>query len=84
VGNNAFGSFVGAPTTTIKTHSVGYHWGPAQPFGWALYANDWASGGNQAELFQGDVFIGDGFSTQGSSYSALCAILCRSNNRLRG
>src|SRR5579864_8686834 len=69
---NSFGAVVGAPTSTIGTHSVAYHSGPPAPYNFAFFARILTGSGNQQETIYGDAFVGNGYSPQSAGKAGLC------------
>lgn len=70
---NGFGGIVGMGTSTEAASSVAYHFAANQPFGFALYAQNLISNGNDGETVDGNVYANRSIDPQSSGHAGFCA-----------
>ena len=70
---NGLGGIVGATSSTEGASSVGYHFAANQPFGFALYAENLVSNGNDGETINGNVYADRSINPQSNGHAGFCA-----------
>jgi Flp pilus assembly protein TadG len=71
--NNGLAGILGQSTTKEGGHSVAYHSTPHTTFGFALYADQYVSSGNAAEVITGNVYAAQYLAPQSSGQASICA-----------
>ena len=69
---NGFAGVIGLGKSTEGGRSVAYHNGPAQPFGFALYAKSVVASGNDGEHVVGNVYAGRNINPQSGGHAGFC------------
>jgi len=68
-----FGPAVGFKQETNGAHSIGYHFGAGQAYGFALYSGTLVSGGNNGEVISGNVYAYRDVQPQSNGQAGFCA-----------
>lgn len=68
-----FGPAVGFKHETNGAHSVGYHFGSGQAYGFALWSGTLVSGGNNGEIIGGNVYAYRDIQPQSNGQAGFCA-----------
>ena len=69
----SFGTAVGFKQESEGAHSIGYHYAPGQPFGFALYSGTLVSSGNNGEVISGNVYAYRDVIPQSNGQAGFCA-----------
>lgn len=69
---NNFAGMLGMGNATEGAHSIGYHFATNQAFGFALYANQVVSTGNDGETISGNVYAARYVQPQASGQAGFC------------
>jgi Flp pilus assembly protein TadG len=67
------GGAIGLLPGATGAHAVAYHFAPAQPFGFALYAGSYAQDSNFNQIITGNVYAYRSVQPQSSGHAATCA-----------
>jgi Flp pilus assembly protein TadG len=70
---NSLGKIVGQATSTETGHSIAYHSTPNQPYGFALWAQQYVQSGNAEEIITGNIYAAQFLDPQSSGQATICA-----------
>ena len=70
---NSLGKLVGQSTSTETGHSIAYHSTPNQPYGFALWAQQYVQSGNAEEIITGNIYAAQYLDPQSSGQATVCA-----------
>ena len=70
---NSLGKLVGQATSSETGHSIAYHSTPDQPYGFALWAQQYVQSGNADEIITGNIYAAQYLDPQSSGQATICA-----------